>query len=1139
MQTQAKQFIELLEKQQLLSPEILDELRRQIAESKTRLTTELLAKLLVDNGHLTKFQATKLIAELREPAPPTAAAPNESYDEDDELGLAPGYEDDDPKPKEEPVAEVFMDDDEPTDAEIVDVVEVVEDDPVEVVEVVEVADPATAAAPLVSADSGIAGDFGSAPRPASKVVRAPKSKSNPWDSFRILGAGLLLGLLLIGGFFLVYYFWRGNAEDRLQRADDAYEQRSYETASNMYQEFAKSFPANEKASYAKVRAALAALRKDSEGAPDPTIGLATALEVLPPIAGESGLTDQQSDLAGALIALAGKFNDRADRTQETAERKSLMEDMDKLLALINDPQFVGATQRNQQAPTLDRIREDRERILREINRDEDLVATLGEIDSKLEAKDTLAAYEIRKQLIGRYPLLEANPKLAERVQNASVIQRGLVEPGQLNIQLSQEAPATAIGKSFILANRAGQDSKSLAGRVLFVKVKGSVYGIDGTNGSLLWRQFVGRDFDSDPIRLSESASSDALVCQPAKGHVSRVAGESGETQWFADLGTPIHTPVVEDEDLFVATFDGTVASLDLEGGQTKWATKLPQPIAVRPGAAFNKPHLYVPADHSNLYVLSRSDGSCKEVNYLGHRAGAITVPPVLLLGQLFIFENIDSQTSKIRILSTSDDGLELKESQPRITIDGNIVVRPKVDGRRLVVQSDLGQIVVLDVEPTAESQKVTELANLTKNALKPRLSWLIAENNQIWVTENQFMRFNVLVTTGKIDRAGGWEAGDQFLGPPQKIGDVIVHTRTLRGNQGVRVAAVDAETGQAIWETDLGSPVVLLASTGSGYDAVNSSGMYFSLGNTPIRNEADANPGQGKPTMLFTEPTRLSDGRVALFNQSRGNQIALYTPSDPKLRLLSAGIGTATPSCEAVAVGDKLAVGLDNGQFVLLDPNNGALAAAPYQPSLEPGKKVRWNTPAYIESEKTLIVSSDRQRLARLSVGGELRALTEVDLEVPLSGPLLLLDKQVVGIESTRAGDTLRFFDPTSLKAVAGLALPERRISGPFRIPTGCLIQTDSQIVAVSPTAEKLWSIEFPKSKLVAPPVEDAGQLILATQSGTLWIVDPQQGEVVGNLDAGQAFSSAPLALPAGLLVGSDEGAVLALPRPTTKLEEL
>jgi hypothetical protein len=62
----ASAFIRLLESRGLLDPEIISELDRQVETSKVRVTPEAIAKLLVENGQLTRFQATKLIAELNE-----------------------------------------------------------------------------------------------------------------------------------------------------------------------------------------------------------------------------------------------------------------------------------------------------------------------------------------------------------------------------------------------------------------------------------------------------------------------------------------------------------------------------------------------------------------------------------------------------------------------------------------------------------------------------------------------------------------------------------------------------------------------------------------------------------------------------------------------------------------------------------------------------------------------------------------------------------------------------------------------------------------------------------------------------------------------------------------------------------------
>lgn len=1154
MQQQAKQFIDLLESQQLLSPDVLDELRRQVAESKTRLTAELLAKLLVDNGHLTKFQATKLITELKDASATTKGTSTPPTNDDDDLGFADdaglGTNDKSSDKSNRQKANIIVDDDEldlgDDDENVVDVVEVVEDDvvevveaePVEAVEVVEAVEiaPRKAKRTVVQQDA-----FAAAPAPIKRVMPAKKSKANPYDSFRILGVGLLLALVLIAGFFLVNYFWRGSAEDRLKLADEAYEQRSYETAAVMYQDFTSDFPSNEKASYAKVRSALAAVRKTAEGAPDPKLGLEAALAVLPTVAGESAMAEQQSDLAGALIGLAGKFTERADRTTETAQRKLLMADMEKLLLLINDPQYVGTNQRNQQAPTLNRILEDRQRILREINRDEDLAKVLGQIDEKLTAQDTLGAYELRKALIKTYPLLEVNESLSDRIRKASVIERSLVKPASLNVSLSQQPPNEVIGRSFILAERSGKTASTLDGQVLFIKAKGSVYGIDGASGDILWRQFVGRSFHSEPLRLSNTSSADAIICLPEQGQLARLAGNSGAPLWWAGLGTTIHNPVAESDDLFVATFNGQVASLDAAGGQLKWATQLPQPAAVSPGVAFGKSSLYVPADHSNLFVLSRADGKCQEVFYLGHRAGSIAVPPVMLLGQLFVFENVTSQSSKIRILATSDQGLELKDAQAPIAMEGNIVVAPQIDGRRLIVQTDLGQTKVLDIEPTAETQKVSDLISVPKTVFTPEQSWLVSDNNRVWVVDNQLTRFDVQLASMNMNIVWSMNDGDRFDGPPQLFGNVLVHKRVLRGNQGMRVSAVEADSGKPIWETDLGMPVTHITSADSGYIALNTNGMVFALDKQPIKTEADSNPAQGKAATLFTDPVLLSDRRVVMLNRARGNELAIYSPTTKKMSVLTVNFGTAKPASQLVPVEDKVVLGLDSGQLVMLNLNNGAMAGSPYQPAMEANKTVQWNAPLYLAESKTLIVASDLQKLVRLSVSPELRSLNEVTLEHPLVGPIAAVGTQICAVESTRGGDVAQFFDQTSLNRATSLQLPGRRVAGPYSVPlaspSSCLLQTDSKLVMLTAEGKIAWAIDFPKSIMLGPPIVAGDNLIVITGAGGVWNIAAANGQVVGNLDAGQAFSSLPLVVSNNLLIGSDEGAVLALPIPSQPME--
>ncbi len=68
----ATKVLDQAEKQGLLEPKVIAELRKQVAESKFIVTPEAIAKVLVDNEHLTPFQARKLVASALGEPPPEA-----------------------------------------------------------------------------------------------------------------------------------------------------------------------------------------------------------------------------------------------------------------------------------------------------------------------------------------------------------------------------------------------------------------------------------------------------------------------------------------------------------------------------------------------------------------------------------------------------------------------------------------------------------------------------------------------------------------------------------------------------------------------------------------------------------------------------------------------------------------------------------------------------------------------------------------------------------------------------------------------------------------------------------------------------------------------------------------------------------
>src|SRR5436190_20719463 len=71
MSALGRKVLDLAEQQGLLDGKANGELRKQVAESKFIITPEAIAKVLVDHGHLTPFQARKLVSQAiaNEPDP--------------------------------------------------------------------------------------------------------------------------------------------------------------------------------------------------------------------------------------------------------------------------------------------------------------------------------------------------------------------------------------------------------------------------------------------------------------------------------------------------------------------------------------------------------------------------------------------------------------------------------------------------------------------------------------------------------------------------------------------------------------------------------------------------------------------------------------------------------------------------------------------------------------------------------------------------------------------------------------------------------------------------------------------------------------------------------------------------------------
>jgi outer membrane protein assembly factor BamB len=1135
----ASQFIQMLENKGLLDPESIVELQKMVEQSKVRVTPEALARILVENGQLTRFQATKLVTELKDQQqadvankaassrPPNATKKPTNADSVEDL-LPP-----------EEIEQVVVE----------EVQEVFGDSVAEVVEVVEATETPSAKSRRKNANqTGALLDDGLKDVAIAKApVMKNKPEKSPWESFGIVGMGFIVLLLLT--LFVPLYIWftQVGAKESWETAEEFYKNRDYERAAKQYEQFASGFPADENSSAAKVKAILARVREASEKNADPSVGLKAAQEELPKVVNEAGMSNMRVEVTDVLLRIAEKFISKADNTAGIQDRKTLLTAMNEQMDLIRDPRYVGTQERTQNELRIRRIEEDQQRVVREIQQSEDLDTTVASMTGTLEAKDVLKTYELRRELVKKYPILEENTKLRELMLQATGIQRSSVAKSNA-VPIIQDSVSASAAPTALLTSRVGNPIDSNPEDIAFLRVKGSAIAIAVANGQVLWRKFIGRDWTGEPKRLAATSDSDAIVAVASRGTVSRLAAKDGSVVWESKFPEPILEPAIDGDDIFVATTAGNVHCLDAISGQPRWSKKIPQSVDVGTGGSPGKRKRYLVANHSNLYVLSRGNGECDEVVYLGHNPGTIAVAPIWVLNQLILFENAGPDHCLMRVYSTNDEGTELKMAQPPVRFRGHVVVEPQVEGRRLAVATNLGEIAILDVEVTNPKEKVTKMVNLVSNEAAPKVTWPLMSGTDLWLASNRLAYFQIQITGQKLNSVWLKEDLDEFTARPIKLGDVILHSRVVRGNTGVRVAAINPKTGDAYWEADIGNPVASLSPGPQGLVAVTSQAATFNVLDDAFATEsislkpilAIENMGRNQRSMTFANPIPLADGRSLILNSAQGSQVLLVDParkSTTTSKLVVLDLGGSYPIAESIAVGTSILVPLENAQLMMLDPENGKQIGTAFQPTISAGERPVWMNPVLLSDKQSVVIADQRRNLYKLSTGKQLRLLNAQPLERGIKGRIDVINDVAVGLSPGPSGDFLDFYECGEFKKIGTLSFEGRFAWGPYAASNksqsiGLALSDIEGLVAFNSQGKQLWNIPMPRTVLVGKPILDESDILLASTTGELIRVSIADGKIVAKTTAGEPISGTPLVTPQGLLVPGDEGTVLRVKLP-------
>ena len=1167
----ADEFLELLARDNLVSNNILETLRQKVGVSKNPVSAKRLAKLLVDRGLLTSHQAIQLLqSQVKSPA---------NQQEDAELDLAPIEEDQKhpttssrknqsgpPVNEAEEYSSQELDIEEQAAAEMTaatsDVFEAAANDPLDDDVLLmegyeyEVADSGGTPQedplrPPSASDTGRGRE-----RPKQQLTIVTKR----WDSPLLLVGGGALLLLVFLGTFLFFYLKRETADAAFNLAEVDYQNGSYGQAIARYKEYLEDYPKDVNVSKARVRIGMATIWREVEGGHDQASALKVAQEMLPTIEAEPQFAESaRPELAGLLPTIAGELAERARTSSEIADKEQFVALHDESLELINNTNYMPSSHKQGQQRRLDEITAKVATVKRSINEDRELAKTIEAIQQAIVADQPVDAYVARDALLNVYPALENRKELQQAVRDISKKeqQRVVVLDNPVRAETSDHPVAIS---SVTFASRTGDTLQGLSGQVLYFFAGGAVYGLQADNGQLLWRRFVGHETMMHPQSSTLGPAGDALCVDSRRRELLSLAADTGKLRWRLPLENPLLEPLVLPDFIVAATRAGKLLQVAAGEGTTLRQADLPQALNVPPGADVKRGRLYVASEHSNLYVLASDTLECNEVYYLGHSFEGISAPPVSTLGFVFVVERLSLLNSQLHVLATDANGLQLQKAQDPIRLEGQVVRRPLIIGRRLLVSTDRGAMYLFEIDRAAENNPVSIMTTEVPTEAEPVTPYVLANGGQLWVASNSLTQFQLQTSRRSTVRKSVTHEGDVFVSPLQMQNNILFYARRRARKSGVTVTAMRPDRigqrgglSEIAWETDLAVPPAgAPLSTENKALLFTAKGELYVLGadnfNAGPDDEPDERPFAADIPAL-TQRYELGDGRQLLVSNPEPQQFMVYNPSlrASRLQLLNLKISGDQLDGTPLVFEGALLTRSKKGRISLLDVTKASDRVHPFQTTLHPGQEINWNRPALVhEAGNARIVISDGQgKIYKLGIqkgaAPQLTAIEERTIEWSLIGSMAGTGDMVYGLVRQDEYDQVISFQISDLSPGNIWELNGRVVWGPLQSGDAVLVfTTTNELLCFTGEGQQKWKVRCGYGPPVGFPLVVEGDYIMASRGGQVWRIAGNTGEELGHLDIEEPLGTGPVRFgPENLLLTGHDGTVYTVATSKVQTSEI
>lgn len=977
--------------------------------------------------------------------------------------------------------------------------------------------------------------------------KSAKSRRNhAWDSPLLLYGGATLLLLAGVGGLLYYLLFRESADAVLAKAKTLSDAGQYQLAEAEYEHFIEHFSGHSDYSLAKVRMGMTRLWRAVEGSDDYAGALKVAQQVIPQIeeepafvsggAGEGGLSQSKQELSTLLTRIATGLAEQAESATDDALVAERVDELHTVLGLTSNTKYV--PERYRLDSDLDKVQATLERVAQGREREVKLSEALKAMDAAIAAGDPGKAFEIRRELLRKFPVLTGNDRLDAKLREAGQAEQKLVKFVASEAKAVTTAAASPIVAELTLADRQGPAPGAGIAEPVVVSVDGSLYGLRADSGNLLWRRRVGGKVA--PLVL---ADGDVIAADSDVHELVRLAGATGKLVWRLALDDELATPTLAGNRLLVAARSGKLYVVDTASGNSTGYVQFSQPLGTPPCLNDRGDRIYVVGERSNLYTLSAEDFSCLGVYALGHAPGGVMAPPIYAVNKVIVADNVGVGTSQIHALSIDDRSVVTAEAAMR-RLSGLVSTPLAVAGRRIAVVTSLGQAGVIEVATGQNEGALSLVASREAEAKEHLARFALLQGGNLWIAGDSLAKLEILPTENKLatrslDRDFH---GDAFDAPLQSVAGKIVAVRRPAGIAGAVILAIGADGDRVAWETAVAIPA-------AGSPAADPGGMRLAVataagtvhvldrGALGRRISDEALHALALPPGFppFAAAVDVGRGRLAIGGEKSPS--ALLLRPDELRQPLSVVPLPGPLACPVVAWRGGFVAATRAGQVFLFDADSGNEAAAPFQPALTPGREYDWLTPAVSGdgADSHLAISDGVDKVYLVGVDDAPTPHLAIAASVDV-GPATLVTQLAATKERVFAGaetEELASYSLPKLERQKPTPMGGLATWGPFAAGDGVLLATDAdELLFVGDDGGICWRTPLGHGDLSGSPLVDGEAVLVLARSGGVARVSLADGKETAYLDLKQPVALGPVAFGNRLVLAAADGSLLVVNRP-------